>query len=69
MNTFGRLSLITSAALLLLPAGGCGQSSTSSKPVEAPTKVAVEGHSLEDYLRWISRELGRPVVYADARAH
>jgi len=30
---------------------------------------AVEGHSLEDYLRWISRELGRPVVYADARAH
>jgi len=29
---------------------------------------AVEGRSLEDYLQWISRELGRPVVYADARA-
>jgi hypothetical protein len=31
-------------------------------------EFAVEGRSLEDYLQWISRELGRPVVFADARA-
>jgi ferric-dicitrate binding protein FerR (iron transport regulator) len=31
-------------------------------------EFAVEGRSLEDYLQWISRELGRPIVFADARA-
>jgi ferric-dicitrate binding protein FerR (iron transport regulator) len=31
-------------------------------------EFAVEGRSLDDYLRWISRELGRTVVFADARA-
>lgn len=29
---------------------------------------AVEGRSLSDYLQWISRELGRPLVYANAQA-
>ena len=57
MNTFGRMSLITSAALLLLHAGGCGQSSKSSKPVEAPTKVAAEGHSHDG---WWCDEHGVP---------
>ena len=31
-------------------------------------EFAVEGRSLSDYLEWISRELGRTVVFADARA-
>jgi ferric-dicitrate binding protein FerR (iron transport regulator) len=30
---------------------------------------AVEGRLLSDYLQWISRELGRPLVYANAQAH
>jgi hypothetical protein len=29
---------------------------------------AVEGRSLGDYLQWISRELGRPLVFANAQA-
>jgi ferric-dicitrate binding protein FerR (iron transport regulator) len=31
-------------------------------------EFAVEGRSLDDYLQWLSRELGRPVVFADGRA-
>lgn len=31
-------------------------------------EFAVEGRSLDEYLQWISRELGRQVVFADARA-
>lgn len=31
-------------------------------------EFAVEGRTLDDYLQWISRELGRPVVFADVRA-
>lgn len=31
-------------------------------------EFALEGRSLDDYLQWISRELGRTVVFADARA-
>jgi ferric-dicitrate binding protein FerR (iron transport regulator) len=31
-------------------------------------EFAIEGRSLDDYLQWISREMGRTVVFADARA-
>jgi hypothetical protein len=57
MNTFGRMALIASAALLLLQAGGCGQSSNSSKPAETPTKVAAEEHSHDG---WWCDEHGVP---------
>lgn len=35
---------------------------------ELAPEFSVEGRSLDDYLQWISRELGRAVVFADAEA-
>lgn len=57
MNALGRVSLVVSAVLVLLQAGGCGQSNKTSKPAEAPTKVAAEGHSHDG---WWCDEHGVP---------
>ncbi len=57
MNIFARISLLAWAALLLLQASGCGESSKSPEPVAAPAKDAAEIHSHDG---WWCDEHGVP---------